>query len=102
MDQKRNPLKNVKVELRPSPLVLKILLTLLIVFSMAALTALRWVHLDLQEQTQGLLAEAAAVEYANSQLEEKIAGLGSVQSITDIAKEELGLVDPNTIIIDTE
>lgn len=102
MEERKNPLKDVKVEFRSSPIALKIVATVLIVFSMAALIALRWVHNGIREQTENLRGEAAAVEYANSELETKTKDLGSVQSIQDIAKEELGLVDPNTVIIDPE
>ena len=42
------------------------------------------------------------MEYANSVLEQKKADLGSVQSIQDIAKEELGLVNPDTVVIDPQ
>lgn len=101
MEKRTHPLKNVKVELRHSPLALKVIVTVLILFSMAALITLRWVHDGLREQTENLRNEAAAMEYANSELEEKTQSLGSVQSIQDIAKEELGLVDPNMVIIDT-
>ena len=67
MDEKTNaPKKKVKVILRPSPLSLKILLIVLILVSMGALIALRWV----------------------------------TNSIRDIAREELDLVDPDTIIIE--
>lgn len=102
MDQNGQPRKKIKLEIRSAPLALKILLALLILFSMAALTALRWVHLNLQEQTDSLLTEAAAVEYANSELERKKGELGSVQSVTEIAREELGLVGPDTVIINPE
>ncbi len=102
MEKIKNPLKNVKVEVRPSPVALKVMLIVLILFSTAALVALRWVHNGIQEQTQKLQAEAASVEYANSVLEQKKADLGSVQSIQDIAKEELGLVDPDTVVIDPQ
>ena len=81
---------------------LKVLLIVLILFSTAALAALRWVHNGIQAQTENLRAEAAAVEYANSVLEQKKADLGSVQSIQDIAKEELGLVNPDTVVIDPQ
>lgn len=100
--ERKNPLKNVKVVLRPSPMALKIVVTVLIVFSMGALIALRWVHNAIRAQTENLRSEAAAIEYANSELEEKTKNLGSVQSIRDIAKEELGMVDPNAVIIDAE
>nr|MBQ8244210.1 cell division protein FtsL [Oscillospiraceae bacterium] len=100
MERKKNPLKNAKIVVRPSPAALKIVLIILILFSMAALVALRWVHNGILEETENLLDEAAAIEYANSQLEQKTADLGSVQSVKDIAREELGLEDPNTVIIE--
>lgn len=99
MQQKNNPPKKIQFEVRHSPLSLKIILTLLIIFSMAALTALRWVHLELQAQTDALKAEAAQIEYTNSKLTERTANVGTVQGIEDIAREELGLVDPNTVVI---
>lgn len=100
MEKRNNPLKNVKVVLRPSPLALKIVVTVLIVFSMGALLTLRWVHSDIQQQTEKLRREAAAVEFENQKLEERINDLGSVQSVQEIAEEELGLVDPNMVAID--
>ncbi|MCI7808695.1 MAG: hypothetical protein PUJ12_03400 [Oscillospiraceae bacterium] len=102
MEKIKKSLKNVKLEIRPSPVALKVLLIVLILFSTAALAALRWVHNGIQAQTENLRAEAAAVEYANSVLEQKKADLGSVQSIQDIAKEELGLVNPDTVVIDPQ
>ena len=102
MEKIKKSLKNVKLEIRPSPVALKVLLIVLILFSTAALAALRWVHNGIQAQTENLRAEAVAVEYANSVLEQKKADLGSVQSIQDIAKEELGLVNPDTVVIDPQ
>ena len=102
MEKIKKSLKNVKLEIRPSPVALKVLLIVLILFSTAALAALRWVHNGIQAQTENLRAEVAAVEYANSVLEQKKADLGSVQSIQDIAKEELGLVNPDTVVIDPQ
>ena len=96
MEEKRK----VKVILRPSSPLLKIVVCVLIVFSMAALVALRWVHSGIQNQTEVKRQEAAALEQENTELAEKIDDLGSVQSIMDIAESELGLVDPDTVIID--
>ena len=45
---------------------------------------------------------ASGLEYANEVLDQKTEELGSVQSIQDLAKEELGLVDPDTILIDLD
>ena len=102
MAEKKNPLKNVKIAVRPSPAALKIVLIVLILLSMAALFALRWVHTGILGQIDDLKKEASGLEHANQELEQKMGELGSVQSIQDIAKEELGLVDPNTVIIDPE
>ena len=96
------PPKNVKVEVRPASNILKIVLILLILFSIVALVALRWVHTGILDQIGELKDEASGLEYANEVLDQKTEELGSVQSIQDIAKEELGLVDPDTVIIDPE
>ena len=53
---------------------------------------------DLQNRTEKLYNRAAALEQENSSLENKIANLGTVQSVMEIAKEELGLVQPDTVI----
>ena len=102
MAKKSIPPKNVKVEIRPASNILKIILILLILFSIVALVALRWVHNGIRNQIDALKEEASGLEYANEVLEQKTQDLGSVQSIQDIAKEELGLVDPDTVIIDPE
>jgi len=102
MAEKNTPQKTVKVEVRPASNILKIILILLILFSIVALVALRWVHNGILNQIDELKDEASGLEYANEVLEQKTEDLGSVQSIQDIAKEELGLVDPDTVIIDPE
>ena len=102
MAEKKNPLKNVKVVIRQSPAVLKIVLIVLILFSMVTLAALRWVHTGILEETENLREEASALEHANDRLEKKTSELGTVKSVEDIAKEELGLVDPDTVIIDPQ
>ncbi len=102
MAEEKDPKRIGKVALRPAPNTLKLVLIALILFSMAALFALRWVHSGIQQETQNLRDEAAAVEQANDALQEKIDDLGSVNSVKDIAQSELGLVDPNAVIIDPE
>lgn len=102
MAKRKNPLKNAKIVIRQSPATLKIILIVLILFSMVTLAALRWVHNGILDETENLRDEAAGLEHANAELEQKTAELGSVKSVEDIAREELGLVDPNTIIIDPQ
>ena len=102
MANKNTPPRKVKVEVRPASNILKIILILLILFSIVALVALRWVHNGIRAETQELTDEAATIEYENSKLNDKIANQGSVQNVQDIAQEELGLVDPDTIVVDPE
>lgn len=85
-----------------SSALLKILVILLLVFSMVALVALNWVRISIANQTEAMRAEAAAVEAANQKLTERIENKDSQQVIRDIAKEELGMVSPNTILIQPE
>lgn len=91
-----------KVKLRSAPVKLKALLIVLIVLSTAALVALRWVHNGIQAETQRKTEQAAAMEGENADLQEKIDSIGSVQSIRQIAQDELGLADPDTVLIHPE
>lgn len=102
MKEKKNPLKNVKVVVRPSPTALKVVLILVIVFSMAALLTLRLVHNNIQQEIQELKDEAAEYEHANSELDRRMEDPDSVENIRDIAQEELGMVDPDTILIEPQ
>ena len=90
------------VRLRSAPVKLKAAIIVLIVLSMAALLALRWVHNGIQAETQRKTEQAAAMEGENADLQEKIDSIGSVQSIRQIARDELGLVDPDTVLIHPE
>ena len=94
--------KKFRVEFRSSSNLLKIVVAALIVFSMAALLALGWMNRGLWEQTQAQKDAAAALEQENRDLQEKIDNADTVQGVQDIAREELGFVDPNTIVIQPE
>lgn len=100
MEQKQK--QKIRVEFRSSSNLLKIVVTVLIVFSMAALLALGWMHSGIREQIQAQKDAAAALEQENRDLQEKIDNVDSVQGVQDIAREELGLVDPNTVVIQPE
>ena len=99
MAKKQSPFQNVRVVFQPGNPKLKKRLIALILSSMLALGALAFVHHRIQVRTQALLDEAAALEQENADLQEDIEALGSAQSIQEIAKESLGLVDPDTVII---
>ena len=94
--------KKIRLEFRSSSNLLKIVVAVLIVFSVAALLALSWMRSGILEQIQAQKDAAAALEQENADLQEKIDELESVQGVQQIAREELGLVDPNTIVIQPE
>lgn len=102
MAERSNPFRNIRFIVRPGPRKLKILFLALILACAAALVALGVVRGRIQQQTQAALEQAAALEQENKELAEKQGKLGTNSSIKEIAKEELGLVDPDTIIIDPE
>ena len=98
----KEKLKLIKLRLRPSPRSTKIMLIVAILFAMIALIALRMAITDLNNREEDLRQKAAALEQDNKDLQENIGILGSVQSIIQIARDELGLVDPDTVILEPE
>ena len=95
-------LKLIKLRLRPSPRSTKVMLTIAILFAMMALLALSMATTYLDGRTEELRQKAASMEQENKDLQENIGILGSVQSIIQIARDELGLVDPNTVVLGPE
>ncbi len=85
---------------RSSPL-LKCVVLATIVLCTAALIAIRVGILRYQDATDDLRAQAAELEREKKSLEVKIGQLGTVQSVKDIAREQLGYVDPDTIIFES-
>lgn len=100
MAERNNPFGSIRFIVRPSPKKLKILFLALILACAAALIAIGVVRGRIQQQTQAVLDQAAQLEQENADLVEKTENLGSNSAIKDIAQDELGLVDPDTILID--
>lgn len=91
-----NPFRRFKLVYRRSSTLLKCVVLAAIVLSTAALLTLRLTIRDYQDRQQALALEAAQLEQENRKLTQSIAELGTVESIKRIAREELGLVDPDT------
>ena len=102
MPERTITLGKVQIIWRHSSLLLKTLVIVLIVFSMAAMAALGWVRLSIQNQTEQMLAEAAALEEKNKELNQRIQSIDAVDTIQSIAEEELGMVTPDTVLIRPE
>ena len=102
MANQTNSVSRVRLVFRRSSTLLKCVVLAAIVLSTAALLMLRASIREAQAEVEALRAQAAALENENEQLRQQIDQLGTVQSIKDIAGEELGLVDPNTSFFSPE
>lgn len=89
---------NLYLVLRPSRWLTRIVIACALVLSVAVLLALGSWNRAAQQQTEALKAKAALLEQENQKLSESIDRLGSVASMEEIAQDELGLADPDTII----
>ena len=102
MEERKLQIGKVQVILRHSSPVLKAVVIVLIVFSMAALGALMWVQAGLQSQVRSMTAEAAASLNENEKLSRRRETPGEVKTIREIAEEELDLVTPDTVLIELQ
>ncbi|MDY5642821.1 MAG: hypothetical protein SPG79_07485 [Candidatus Faecousia sp.] len=102
MEERKLQIGKVQVILRHSSPVLKAVVIVLIVFSMAALGALMWVQAGLQSQVRSMTAEAAAILNENEKLSRRLETPGDVKTIREIAEEELDLVTPDTVLIELQ
>lgn len=92
----RNPFDRIRLVYRRSSVFLKVLVLVTLLASIAALVALRVTVSNYQQQKQVLQAQAIVLQQENQELTERIAELGTKESIRRIATEELGLVSPGS------
>ncbi len=90
----------VKLRFQKSSLLVKVALIAVLVLSIAALAVLGTALQGTRAQTEELRAQAAALEQDNEKLRQDIDDLGTVAGIIRLAREKLGLVEPNTVIIE--
>jgi cell division protein FtsL len=98
----KNPLSAIKPVYRRSRPLTKIVVLAAVVLSILALMALRSAILTTREKTEDLRAQAIELEQENSRLEQYIEELGTIRGIIRIAQEKLGLIEPDSIIIQPE
>lgn len=90
--------KHIRIVYTRSSTLLKCVVLTALIVSAAALLTLRGAYLQQLQQQEALRQQAAVLEQENSQLIRNISQLGTLQGIRRIATEELGLVDPGTVI----
>ena len=98
----KNFFRRIQIEVRSSKPIMKILVIVVIVLSMAALITLRLAQDRIEQQTAAMREEAAILEQENEELQEKIDNMDNVEGVQQIAEDELGLVDPDTVVIKPE
>lgn len=96
----QNFLRRFQLQYRRSSSLTKVVVSTAIALCTVALVALRLTQWESREKLALLQEQAAILEQENADLNNRIENLGSMDSMRQIAQEELGLVDPDTIIFE--
>ncbi len=99
MEEKNIPFGKVRLVYKRSARLTKIVVMCAIVLSTVALLILGSMIHDIRGRRDALREQASRLEKENSRLTSLIDSLGTVAGIQQIAREELGLVDPDSVII---
>ena len=102
MAKNKAPGGKVKLVYRKSRTSTKIVIVTAIVLSLLAMAAVTLAIHITQLKTEQLRLEAAGLERENNRLLEYIEEYGTIEGIIRIAREELGLIEPDSIVIQPE
>lgn len=100
MEKIRSILSRFQLQYRRTPTLNKVVVAAAIVLSSVTLVSLRLTQWEAEARAADLRQQIAATEQRNKELRQDIDDLGTTDSVRKIAREELGLVDPDTIIIE--
>ena len=92
-------LTHIRLEFRRSSNQMKLIVIGIIVFGCVGLFALRSTIRNTQESNALLVTQAAQLEQDVDTLNQQIDIAGSVEGVEQIAQDELGLVNPDTVLI---
>lgn len=95
-------LKRVRIVFRRSSPMKKMGVLCAVALCMVALLTLSLSIGLAENRTAELTEQAAQLEQENAGLKDKIDALGSADSVEQIAQDELGLIDPDKVIIDPQ
>ena len=99
MEQQGKKFSRIRLVYKRSSTLTKVLVLVAVVLSTVALLSLRGLILETEAKNAALLQQAAQLEGENAQLEQNIDSLGTLDSVIRIARELLGLEDPDTVIL---
>jgi len=100
MERRKNFLSRIRLVYRRSSTLLKCVVAATLVLATVALLVIRGSVLEYQKRTEELRKEASALEADNRQLQEGMGQQNTVEGILKIAREKLGLVDPDSIVFE--
>ena len=92
-------LTHIRLKFRRSSNHMKLIVIGIIVFGCVGLFALRSTTRSTQEANALLVTQAAQLEQDVDTLNQQIDIAGSVEGVEQIAQDELGLVNPDTVLI---
>lgn len=98
----RSFLSNFRLVRKPSSRLTKIAVVGVIVLSVAALLALHSAVLNARAERDAYRQLAQELEQENRRLESQIENLGTAEGVEQIAKDELGMANPDDIILEPE
>lgn len=101
MAKRKNPFSRIRLVYRRSKPLTKMVVTVAIVLSMAALISLGIAKHAANQRVNELQKQTQALAQENEQLREDISQLGTLESIQKIAREVLDLVMPGTVFFST-
>ena len=93
-------LNRFQLQYRRTSTLNKVVIAAAVVLSSLTLLSLRLVRVEAEEKLADLRQQAAILDQRNDELRRDIDELGTTDSVRKIAQEELGLVDPDTIIFE--
>ena len=102
MTRFRKFLSSIKLVCRKTSTLTKIVVLTALALSMAALLMLHGAIDATKQETEDLRQQAMALEQEQHQLEQYKKEKGTVQEVIRIAMERLGLIKPDSIVIQPE
>lgn len=102
MTRFRTLLSSIRLVYRKTSALTKIVVSTALVLSMAALLMLHGAIDSTRKDTEDLRQQAIALEQEQHQLEQYKKERGTIQEVIRIAMERLGLVEPDSIVIQPE
>lgn len=102
MSKLHNFLTRFQLQYRPAPTLELVAMGAAIILSAATLVSIGHNYAETTQHLSELQVEVAILEEVNEELRYSIDGLGTADSIREIARTELGMVESDAIIIDAD